>query len=120
MLLSLTSGVEAVAQFITVLVLFVIVLAITYFTTRYIANYQKIKQAGGNITVVETCKIAPGKYIQIVNVGEKYIAVALGKDTVTLLMELSAEELDLDAENVATLPSFTEILEKVKIREPKK
>lgn len=120
MLLALTGSVEAVAQFITVLVLFAVVLAVTYFTTRYIANFQKIKQAGGNIVVMETSRIAPGKYIQIVKVGKRYVALALGKDTITMLMEFSEEELDVIGREGTVPPSFTEILEKIKNREQKK
>ena len=49
MLLTQGSGVESFVQFMTVLILFCIVLGVTYVTTRYIANFQKLKQEGGNI-----------------------------------------------------------------------
>lgn len=120
MLLTSVSGVESFVQFMTVLILFCVVLGITYVTTRYVADFQKIKQEGRNISVVETCRIAPNKYVQIVRLGEKYIAVAVCKDTMTKLAELSEEELILSADQENGVPSFARILEKANLRKQKK
>ena len=49
------------AQLITVLVVFVIVLAITAVVTKWLANYQKGQNAGRNIEVIETTPIAQGQ-----------------------------------------------------------
>ncbi len=116
MLLTLGDGVESFVQFITVLVLFCVVLALTYVATRYIANFQKLKQKSGSIAVMETCRIAPNKYIQILKLGEKYIAVAVCKDTVTKLAELSENELHFSECQEEGVPGFLEILEKAKNR----
>lgn len=112
MLLSVVSTADSYLQFITVLVLFVLVLGITYATTRWIASYQRGKTNGGNIEVIESFRIAPNKYIQIVRTGSKYLAVAIGKDEVHMLAELSEEELVTvrEQENM----DFGSILEKLK------
>ena len=102
------------------LILFCIVLAITYTTTRWIANFQKTKQAGSNIQVLETCKIAPNAYIQIVKIGLKFVAVAVCKDTVTKIVELSEEELQLAVPGESQTAGFREILDKVIDRKQKK
>ena len=87
LLISGGSG-ESFVQFLTVLVLFCVVLAITYITTRWIANFQKTRQEGSNIQVLETCKIAPNAYIQIVKIGLRFVAVAVCKDTVRKIVEI--------------------------------
>lgn len=120
MLLMHMDGAESFVQFITVLILFCIVLAVTYVTTRYIANIQKLRQEGSNISVVETCRIAPNKYVQILKLGGKYIAVAVCKDTMTKLAELSEEELMLSVDQENDIFSFAHILEKAKLRKQKK
>ncbi len=120
MLLTHMSGVESFVQFITVLILFCIVLAVTYVTTRYVANFQKLRQEGSNISVVETCRIAPSKYVQILKLGGKYIAVAVCKDTMTKLAELSEEELMLSVNQENEIPGFASFLEKAKLRKQKK
>lgn len=95
MLLALNSstGINSVAQFFTVLLIFAGVLALTYFTTRFVAGYQKSKMSSGNINVLETFRISNNKYIQIVRVGDKVFAVAFAKDSVTLLGELNEDSL---------------------------
>ena len=57
----LTAGLhtaDSFSQLITVLLAFVFVLALTLWTTRWIAKYQKGQKAGQNIDVVETCPMA--------------------------------------------------------------
>lgn len=117
MLLALnsTTGMNSVAQFITVLLIFIGVLFLTYFSTRWIASYQKGRMYSSNISVVETFKITANKYIQIIRIGERYFAIAVGKDEVTLLAELKEDELTL--QNVMqTTPTddFKNILDKAK------
>ena len=97
MLLTL-GGYNSLLDLITVLFIFVFVIAITLFTTKYIANYQKVQNAGKNIEVLETCKISQTKYIQLVKVGKKYVAIAVSKDTVTLLSTLEEEEITFPEE----------------------
>ena len=117
MLLALDSsyGINSFAQFLTVLVIFVGVLALTYFTTRWVASYQKGKMMSGNIRVVETFKITQNKYIQIVQIGEHYYAIAIGKDNITMLGELKEEEIHL-SEDMGAMPKmdFKQLLENAK------
>lgn len=114
MLLSVTARTDSYLQFMTVLILFVFVLAATYLVTRWIARYQKGKTGSGNLEIVETCRISQNKYVQIIRAGEKYLVVAVGKDEVHMLSELSAEELVFLEENQEQLPSFANVLDKVK------
>lgn len=80
----LSMQVGSYAQFITVLLIFVAVLGVTAWVTKWIANYQKQQSVNENVQVIETTRIANNKYIQIIRVGEKYIVIAVCKDTVTL------------------------------------
>lgn len=89
----LTGSTDSYAQFITVLLLFVLVLGITALTTRWIANYQKQAGTNENIQVIETARIANNKFVQIIRAGEKYFVVAVCKDTVTMLGEIPEEQL---------------------------
>lgn len=93
MTILLTGRTDSYAQFITVLVVFVFVLAVTALVTRWIANYQKQQNVNVNIEVIETTRISNNKYIQIVRIGETYMAIAVCKDTVTMLGEIPREQL---------------------------
>ena len=76
---------ESFAQLMTVLIIFLIVLAMTYLTTRWIANYQKEYNINHNIEVIETFKLTTNKYIQIVKAGDKYLVIGICKDSITML-----------------------------------
>ena len=89
----LMTGVDGYAQLIAVLVVFVVVLAITAVVTKYIARYQKSQSVGSNIEVLETAQITAGKYIQLVRLGDTYVAIAVCKDTVTMLCQIPEEQI---------------------------
>ena len=108
MMVLLTGNTDSYAQFITVLIIFVLVLAVTALVTRWIANYQKEQSVNVNIEVIETTRISGNKYIQIVRLGEKYVAIAVC--TVTMLGEISKEQLR--EENHAGVFRFRDILER--------
>lgn len=111
-------------QLIGVLLIFIFVLVITYVVTRWLAGYQKGQMTGRNIEVIETARIANNKFIQIVKVGEVYLVIAVGKEEVNVLAQLTAEQLQTltlgDSGNILKPESFQEILNKVKERFPKK
>ena len=89
----LTGSPGSYAQFITVLLIFVVVLGITAVVTKWMASYQKQQSRNENIEVIETTRIANNKYIQIIRAGEKYMVIAVCKDTVTMLGEIPEDTL---------------------------
>ncbi len=116
MLLSSTSKrFDSIGQLLTVLLIFIFVLALTYFATKLTAGLQKGRLAGSNVEVLETFRIAPTKYIQVVKIGRKYYSYVVCKDTVTLLGEMTEDDiaaLDQKEAEVAANISFKEILDK--------
>lgn len=105
-------------QLVGVLLVFVFVLAIAHFTTRWIAKYQQGQVNHKNIKPIETFRITNGKYIQILKVGGKYIVIAICKDSITMLTELQEEEVtEFSLEMVETpKPNFQQILDEIKKR----
>lgn len=93
MLLVTTSAIDSAAQLLTVIVLFIVVLIATWLTIRYIAGVQKGKLSGSNFETVDTFRLSQNKYVQIMRIGHKYLAVAVCKDTVTVLCELQEDEI---------------------------
>lgn len=110
MTILLTAG-NSYAQLITVLVIFVLVLGVTAWATRWMAEYQKAQNVNANIEIIETVRITANKYIQLVRVGQKYMAIAVCKDTVTMLGEVPYEQLKFRDASEGKL-SFKELLEK--------
>ena len=119
-----TSSFESFMQLIGVLLIFIFVLVITYLATRWIASYQRGHSFNKNLQVIETLKITANKYIQIVEAGDEYLVIAIGKDEVRLLTKLTREKLkEMPSEQMPSgisSESFKEILEKWKKHIPKK
>lgn len=87
------STIENVMQLVGLIVLFVLILAATYYTTRWIGKTSLGQGRSKNISVIETYKISQNKFIQIVKLGEKYIAVGISKEHIEYLTELDPEQL---------------------------
>ncbi len=112
-------------ELVGVLIAFVLVLIATYFTTRWIGNYQKVHQTNKNLKVIETLRLTNTKYIQIVQAGTEYLVIAIGKDEIHLLAQLTKEQLtelpqDMSGNSAVTQDNFQDILNKVKEHFPKK
>ncbi len=108
-----SGGVGSILQFITLIIVFVIVLFITYGTTRFIGSYQRSAGTTTNFDIIDTYRISNTKYIQIIRVGKKYLAISVCKDNITMLAELSEDEITIP-EITKNMDSFSKILEKVK------
>ncbi|MCI9209204.1 MAG: flagellar biosynthetic protein FliO [Eubacterium sp.] len=119
-----TSSFSSFMQLIGVLIIFLFVLAVTYVATRWIAGYQKEHSYNKNLKIIETLRLTTNKYIQIVQAGEEYLVIAIGKDEVRLLTKLTQEQLrELPSEEFPAgvgPESFKELLEKFKKHIPKK
>ena len=114
MILTISDSIDSFVQFLTVLIIFIFVLVITYLTTRYIAGVQKNRIRTGNMEIIETLRISNNKYLQIVKVGNRYLVMAVCRDTVTMLTELDEKELVFVESDAVSLPDFKGILEKAK------
>ncbi len=127
MLLAVSAGswLNNVGQLIQILILFVIVLLITLLTTRWIARYQQGQMHNQNLKIIETLKISANSYIQIIEVGDVYLVIAVSRDRVDKLAEITKDQLKADTADKAGQridmgESFHDILEKVKHHLPKK
>lgn len=111
---------ESLAQLVTLFLIFILVLAITYFSTKWIGGIQKEKMIGSNVKILETMRISNSKYIQIVKIGNQCFAIAVCKDTVTYLCEVKEEELVYSDSSVGKFhaDSFKAILDKYKKDKP--
>ena len=124
-LLGVFSNWDSFFQLIGVLLIFLFVLAITYVTTRWIGQYQQGMMQNKNIQVVETFRVSNNKFIQIIQVGKKYLVISVCKDTINILAELIEEELiwkpsteDFQGSNINE--SFQEVFNKLKDKIPRK
>lgn len=113
MILTVSGRTDSYIQFMTVLLLFLFVLLITWWVTKWTAGYQKSQTANANMEIVETIRLSGNKYVQIIRVGRKYLAVAICKDTVTMLTEISEQDLVFPDESVLKPTRFKDVLDRI-------
>ena len=113
MILAVSERVDSYMQFITVLIIFLFVLLITYWVTKWTAGYQRSHISNANMELIETIRLSNNKYVQILRVGRKYLAVAVCKDTVTMLTEIPEQDLVFSDGNISGTVGFKDILEKI-------
>ncbi len=101
-------------QFITVLAIFIIVLIVTYAVTRWIGNFQKGQYAGGNIEVIESARISPSVIVEIVRIGNKYVALSVSKDNSSYICDIPAEDIVFKEDTGVSALSFDSILSRVR------
>ena len=127
----LSSALSSFVQLLGVLIIFVFVLLITYFTTKWIGNAQKTNPGNKNLRIMESIRIGNNKFVTLVKAGKNYLVIAVGKDEVSLLAELTEEQLTqipdvtsgkapFTADKKAASENFQDILNKVRERFPKK
>ncbi|MDE5967262.1 MAG: flagellar biosynthetic protein FliO [Lachnospiraceae bacterium] len=102
-------------QLVFAIIIFAFVLFLTYLAARIAGTYQSnIMNKRSNIRVIETYRLANNKYIQIVRISGKYLALGIGKDMITLLAELEEENIkDISAMPMEKL-DFKAMLSKVR------
>ena len=123
-LLGVFSKWDSFFKLIGVLLIFLFVLAITYVTTRWIGQYQQGMMQNKNIQVVETFRVSNNKFIQIIQVGKKYLVISVCKDVVNILTELTEEDLvwmpSQEERGVKVNENFQQIFTKLKDKIPRK
>ena len=110
----LIASLDSFVQLITAILIFAFVLVLTYFTTKFTAGYQKDKMKSANSEVVDAMRLSNNKTVQIIRSGNHYYSVVLCKDTVTLLGEISPEEINIPEAGQNMQVNFQDILEKAK------
>lgn len=110
----LLAGSNPVWELLGSILIFVLILVACYYTTKWISKSDIVNRAVKNITVLETYRIAPGKLIQIVKTGKKYIVIGVTKDHIEMLTELSEEEYEEHISDTSQDFKFQDVLSLVK------
>ncbi len=111
MLAAAQNSVQSLFELLGLILIFVIVLAVCYFTTKFVAGRQLVQKKMGNFEVVETFPIAQNKYLQLIRMGNKYVVISVTKESVNYITELDETEVCRIQNNTQVSgKSFKEIL----------
>lgn len=110
-----SSTISNIAELFGLLLVFVLILVLAYYTSKWIGKSSAGMGAKNhNITIIETLRLSQTKYLQIIKVANKYIVIAVSKDHVEYLTEIDGDQLS-SFEDVKEAASFKEILSKIRL-----
>lgn len=90
---------------------FIFILILAYFATQWVAKSTVVQNK--NIRVIETYKVNQNKYVQILKIGDKFIAIGVGKDEINFLSEIPPKSIKWEEETRHSMPDFKDVLEKM-------
>lgn len=113
-LMQSSSGLQRAGETICVILLFLFVIFLAYAAARIAGSFQSnVINKRSNVKVIEVFRISNNKVIEIVKIGNRYFALAICKDTVTLLSELDESEIKEQEASLEPI-DFKNVLDKIK------
>lgn len=88
-----SGGVKSVLKLVGLIILCILIIVASYFTTKFVGTRQLKGAARSNFRSIDIFRLSPNKYLQIVEVGERYFCIAVAKDNISLIGELSKEDI---------------------------
>lgn len=110
---SMSSTFNSWLELVGVVVVFILVIVFAYFATQWVAKSAVVQNKNKNIKIVETHRINQNKYVQILKIGNKFIAIGVGKDEVNFLSEITEESIQWEEQEWKPMPDFKDVLEKM-------
>ncbi len=111
MLATAQNSMQSLFELLGLILIFVIVLVVCYYTTRFVAGRQLVQKKVGNFEIVETFALSQNKYLQLLRMGNKYVVISVTKDSVSYLTELDETEVcQIQKSTSVSGKSFKEVL----------
>ena len=111
MLATAQNSIQSLFELLGLILIFVIVLVVCYYTTKFVAGRQLVQKKIGNFEILETFALSQNKYLQLIRMGNKYVVISVAKDSVTYITELEESEVCQVQKNTPMSgKSFREVL----------
>lgn len=108
---------KSIAEFIFLLVVFILILIACVITTRFVAGQQMQRGRNGNFKPIETYQVAQNRYLQLVQIGTRFFVISVTKDNISLICELKEDEFEhKDETNTRFSKSFKELLSDLRVK----
>lgn len=113
------TGLTSFLRFLSLIFVFIVVLAVTYYVTRWVGNFQKERYTKGNIQIIEARQIGQNKFIYVAKIGNDYFALSSGKENFSVIGKIDEAGLTLPEESKESDTNklhepFLAVLQKVK------
>ena len=110
MLATAQNSIQSLFELLGIILIFVIVLVVCYYTTRFVAGRQLVQKKIGNFEIIETYPLSQNKYLQLIRMGNKYVVISVATDTINYITEIDESEVCQIPKATVSGKSFKEIL----------
>lgn len=86
--------VGAIGQLIFLILVFVGVIILAYYSTKWVAS-AKTARRNGNLNVIESMSVGHQGAVQIIRVGKKYFLIGITKENVSLLSDIDENDIEI-------------------------
>lgn len=104
------SGGNNILQLFGLILVFILILVVTYYTTKFVGGVKMGITKSSNFKVIETFKLTQNKYLQLIQVGTRYFVIAVSKDNITFMTELKDDEIFSEVNDSAPSGNFRDII----------
>jgi len=106
---------DNVLQLVGLLLLLIVILIAAYYTSKFVGGIKLGQLKNSNFKVIDSYRFSQNKALQIVKIGNKFIVISIGKDTINYITELDETEILMKEINSKDKLSFKQVLEKLKV-----
>lgn len=101
-------------ELVGLVILLIIILIAAYYATRFIGGIKLGQMRNSNFQVIDTYRISSNKVMQIVKVGNRFVVIGIGKDSINYITELTEDEVIIRDDFKEIKPDFKQIFEKLR------
>ncbi len=109
-----TSTWDNFVQLIGMVFLLILVLIACYYTSKFVGGMKMGQMKNSNFQVIDAYRVSQNKVIQIVKIANKYIVLAISKDTILYITELEEAEIIFKNTNAVDKQTFKQMFDKVR------
>ncbi len=97
-----------------VVIMLIIVVALAYFSTKWIASAKLINRSNSAINIIDSVGVGINASILLIKVGDQFFLVGLTKERITFLSEVSSENVSsTDIKHDIRPPLFKDVLQSI-------
>ena len=88
-----SGGINSIFKLIGLIILCILIIVASYYTTKCVGKKQLGTGKASNFRSIDVFRVTPNKYLQIVEIGERYFCIAVTKEAITVVCELQKDDI---------------------------
>lgn len=100
-----SSTFEMLGQFFFLIVVFVAIIFLAFFSTKKLASF-RLNSRGAGMKIVETLAVGTHNVVQLVKIGKKYFLIGVSRENISFLAEIDECDIPVQEEKEKRTEKF--------------